>query len=137
MIDIIIDLEVNNKSELLEKLVTILYNKDIISNKENLLRSIYEREKIGPTSIGNNIAIPHGKDNIKEIYIFIAKLKKPILWEDINKFNVSFVILFVIPNNINTKINLMCNICKKLGDDDLCKKLISLNSKKEIIDFLI
>ena len=54
---IIADLTSRDKKSVLEELSSFLEYKGAIPNKENLLVSLIEREKLGSTGIGENIAI--------------------------------------------------------------------------------
>ncbi|SVE30853.1 uncharacterized protein METZ01_LOCUS483707, partial [marine metagenome] len=62
---IIADLAFNDKESVLKEFSDFLEKKGAIKNKEALLAALIEREKLGSTGIGENVAIPHAKlDNI-------------------------------------------------------------------------
>lgn len=134
-----LDLKSTNKDDLIKELIELLYKNKFIDNKDTFYKDVYKREIAGPTSVGNYIAIPHGKSKyVKEVSIAIGKIKNSIDWNDINNFDVRFVILFAVPENedSNIEMKLMSNICIKLADDDLCKRLLDSQSKEEIIEIL-
>lgn len=134
-----LDLKSTDKDGVLKELIELLYINGIIDSKEAFLKDVYMRELAGPTSIGNSIAIPHGKSkHAKQVSIAVGKVNSSIDWCDINNFNVSFIILFVVPDKetLNIEMKLMADICIKLADDSVCKKLIDSESKEEIIEIL-
>lgn len=134
-----LDLKSTNKDDLLKELIDILYRNEIIDDRERFFKDVYIREIAGPTSVGNGIAIPHGKSkHVKEFSMSIGKVKSRVDWNDINNFTVSFIILFAIPDmeNLNIEMKLMSNICIKLADDYICERLINSQKKEDIIEIL-
>ncbi|VAW42044.1 hypothetical protein MNBD_GAMMA01-1214 [hydrothermal vent metagenome] len=85
-----------SKKKLFEQLATKIGDND----KE--IRAIYaalvKREKIGVTSLGNGVALPHGKclDN-KEVRIRILVLNKPVNYESVDNTLVQLVVCVVFP----------------------------------------
>jgi activator of the mannose operon (transcriptional antiterminator) len=72
--------EVETPNEIIELLCKLLQEKGYV-NEEYVNDSI-EREKLSPTTIGGEIAIPHGHPkNVLKQGIAMAILKKPILWK--------------------------------------------------------
>jgi PTS system nitrogen regulatory IIA component len=58
---IIPDLEAKNKKGVLEELVEYLALRETTVNREELVKVLLEREKLGSTGINDGVAIPHGK----------------------------------------------------------------------------
>ena len=58
---ILSDLTSKTKKSVLEELVTHLAQYEENVNKEELLKALLEREKLGSTGINDGVAIPHGK----------------------------------------------------------------------------
>lgn len=56
-----LNLKSKSKGEVLEELVNLLSGTGKIEDKKELLRVIREREELGSTGIGYNIAIPHAR----------------------------------------------------------------------------
>ncbi|HDN84666.1 MAG TPA: PTS sugar transporter subunit IIA [Candidatus Aerophobetes bacterium] len=54
-------LAAKTKEEVLEELVSLLEKTGKVTDREEFLRVIKEREKLGSTGIGYNIAIPHAR----------------------------------------------------------------------------
>ena len=131
-----LNLKSTNKEDLLKELIEVLYKNGIVYDKEGFFKDVCMREEIGPTSIGNNIAIPHGKSPyVKKLCVAIGKVDNGVKWNDINNSIVSFIILFAVPESENSKVEmkLMSDICIKLADDCICEKLIY--SKRKVTRF--
>lgn len=134
-----LNLKSTNKEDLLKELIEVLYKNGIVYDKEGFFKDVCMREEIGPTSIGNNIAIPHGKSPyVKKLCVAIGKVDNGVKWNDINNSIVSFIILFAVPESENSKVEmkLMSEICIKLADDSICEKLIYSKTKEDIVEIL-
>lgn len=68
--DIIPELLAENKDEVLGELAAKVVERHAGFDREELLRILLERERLGSTGIGDGIAIPHGK---------LKMLDKPVL----------------------------------------------------------
>ena len=60
---IIANLAGTNKEEVLREITGFLKELGLIKDKEILFNTLMEREKLGSTGIGENVAIPHGKSD--------------------------------------------------------------------------
>ena len=60
---IIANLVGTNKEEVLREITDFLQQLGLITNKDGLFNTLMEREKLGSTGIGENVAIPHGKSD--------------------------------------------------------------------------
>src|SRR5208337_296721 len=58
---VIADLKGGTKKEVLTELTSALKGAGLISDVEEAVNVILEREKLGSTAIGEGVAIPHGK----------------------------------------------------------------------------
>lgn len=80
----IIDLAVEGatKDEVLRALANKLLAAGYISDVEQFVRDIYDREAEGPTGMGQGISIPHGKSAAaRKIGIAVGRTVDPIRWE--------------------------------------------------------
>ena len=109
-----------NKEQVL-KFMTSELNKRGLLTKENI-KSIYDREEMGDTSLGNMIAIPHPLSYCSEdMSISVLINDKEIFW---GKDKVKIILLLLIPK---TKIKEW---------DNLFKKLFKVFSKSDVVDKL-
>ena len=58
-----VKLKSRTKEEVLEELVSLLGKTNQVTDKKEFLRVIREREELGSTGIGYNIAIPHARSS--------------------------------------------------------------------------
>lgn len=128
-----VQLDVDNKDDVLSYLCDELHKHHYVS--ENYKESVFRREKIMATDLGNNIAIPHGSE--KEIIkskIVIATLKKPILW---NQHQVQ--IIFMIAMNMKepqvTK-NTLKDLYAVMDNKQAMQVLLEAKDAKDVIEYL-
>lgn len=143
----IIDLELKgtNKDEVLRNLSQHLLDEGYISDVDQFVKDIYEREKEGPTGMGNSISIPHGKsDAVKKIGIAIGRSINPIKWESGMSSDgfqdTHLIFLFCVSNDADFASNhmlLLAELAGKLGNDNRVELLKQVNSKRELIDAIL
>ena len=91
---IITELNSYDKKSVLDELSSFLKDKGEISNKEKLLVALIEREKLGSTGIGENVAIPHAKiSEIDKIITVFARSQKGVEFESLDQKPVNFIYL--------------------------------------------
>ncbi|PVA01362.1 hypothetical protein DC362_20235, partial [Acinetobacter nosocomialis] len=72
-----------------------------ISSTEQFLEEVYRRESLGPTALGEGLAVPHGKTAaVKEAAFAVATLSEPLQWVGVDGPEaVDLVVLLAIPPN--------------------------------------
>lgn len=84
-------LKIDDKESLLTMLCHRLERKGYVTDQ--YVKTVLERESAVSTSIGNNVAIPHGDQNeINHGKVVIVTLEKPILWSGIDEVDVIFLL---------------------------------------------
>ena len=73
---VITNLAGKNKLEVIKEMTECLKINKIIRDDQVLYKTLIEREKLGSTGIGENVAIPHGKSNELTKIIFYQKMKR-------------------------------------------------------------
>ena len=87
------DFEAKTAHEVIRKISDIMIEKGYIN--KDIQKSIFDRENISSTEIGNFVAIPHAlKNDMDEAIVSVCVLQKPIKWK---KTYVQIVFLLCIP----------------------------------------
>ena len=135
---IIADLTSRDKKSVLEELSSFLEYKRDIPNKENLLVSLIEREKLGSTGIGENVAIPHAKINeIDQIITVFGRSKKGIEFESLDKKPVHFIYLVIAPtNSTGQHLKALARISRLLKNPSLREAVLSATEMNQIYSIL-
>jgi PTS system nitrogen regulatory IIA component len=122
-------LSLNNISSKKRLFQEIAYNlaSDCSLSVESILTALQDREQLGPTGMGNGIAIPHARiDNISDIKGMFIRLEKPINFEslDSKKVDIIFAILAPIDSGVD-HLKALAKVSRLLRDQDICSKLRS------------
>ncbi|MDO5813630.1 MAG: BglG family transcription antiterminator [Bacillota bacterium] len=128
-----VQLDFDNKKDVISYLCDELHRHHYVS--ENFKETVFNREKIMSTDLGNNIAIPHGSE--KEIIvpkIVIATLKKPILWDQ-HEVQIVFLIAMNMLEPQVTK-NTLKDLYAIMDNKQAMQVLFNAKDAKEIIHYL-
>jgi len=95
---IIADLNATDKEGTLNEVSLFLERKGIIQDHSKLLLALLDRERLGSTGIGDNMAIPHAKlEGIEHITTVFARSRKGIDFQSLDRKPVHFVFLLLAP----------------------------------------
>ncbi|MBF8807410.1 MAG: PTS sugar transporter subunit IIA [Enterococcus lacertideformus] len=131
------DLASATKDEVLKELATLLLQNNYITDVNGFIKDVYTREEEGQTGIGNYIAIPHGKSPYADkIGVAIGVTENEIPWESLDGKGVKGIILFAVGDNnqgAQEHLKLLSLFAKKLGNDEVIKRLIQAKDKDEVV----
>ena len=136
---IIADLTEKNKASVLQELIDFLKNKNVVNDIEGLHNSLIEREKLGSTGIGENVAIPHAKSGeLDQILTLFARSTGGIDFESLDQKPVNFVCLVVAPSNsTGHHLKALARISRLLKNQELRQAILDANSAEEIYSALL
>ncbi|EFO2843159.1 TPA: PTS 2-O-a-mannosyl-D-glycerate transporter subunit IIABC [Escherichia coli] len=111
-----------------------------ISSTEQFLEEVYRRESLGPTALGEGLAVPHGKTAaVKEAAFAVATLSEPLQWEGVDGLEaVDLVVLLAIPPNEagTTHMQLLTALTTRLADDEIRARIQSATTPDELLSAL-
>ncbi len=135
---IIFDIDEKEKNEAILVLVKKLKEQGVITDTEKFYKDVLAREKLSPTSIGNDIGLPHGKtENVLRPAICFGRLKNKILWNPETGELANIIILIAVPGNDeeNTHIKIISRLARRLMHKEFIEKL-SISKKEEIYNIV-
>ncbi|HAW1605027.1 TPA: PTS 2-O-a-mannosyl-D-glycerate transporter subunit IIABC [Escherichia coli] len=111
-----------------------------ISSTEQFLEEVYRHESLGPTALGEGLAVPHGKTAaVKEAAFAVATLSEPLQWEGVDGPEaVDLVVLLAIPPNEagTTHMQLLTALTTRLADDEIRARIQSATTPDELLSAL-
>ena len=129
----------NSKSKkiILEKASEIFYQSSGIS-KDVIFNKLYEREKLGSTSVGKGVAIPHARiENIDYPYLSIILLNDAVEFDNIDDLNVDIIVSIIVPNkDFEEHLKLLSYISEKLDNQETRKDLRHARNSRDILTIL-
>jgi PTS system nitrogen regulatory IIA component len=130
---ILADLKAQDKKGILEELVEpISLLKEV--NREELVRVLMERERLGSTGIGSGIGIPHGKlKDLDGLVLGFGLSRKGVDFESMDSRPTHIFFLLVTPeNSTGLHLKLLARISKLLKHDPFRERLMKAADREEI-----
>jgi len=136
---IIPSIEAIDKEATLLELADFLKKKGAIENKQSLNTALLEREKLGSTGIGENVAIPHAKcDEIQQIITLFGRSKKGIEFESLDQKPVFFICLLLAPtNSTGQHLKALARIARLMKSKNLREEILAAPDEKKIYSLLL
>lgn len=132
---IILDLELENRKEIIKKLATLIKDNGNLSSYDEYVQSVLNREKQTSTGVGRGISIPHGKSKgVKEPAVAFARLKRKIDWESFDDEGVKLVFLLAVPeeSESNQHLKILSTLSRNLLNDEFKENLLVAKDKEEV-----
>ncbi|HAW0322794.1 TPA: PTS 2-O-a-mannosyl-D-glycerate transporter subunit IIABC [Escherichia coli] len=111
-----------------------------ISSTEQFLEEVYRRESLGPTALGEGLAVPHGKTAaVNEAAFAVATLSEPLQWEGVDGPEAVdlVVLLAILPNEAGTThMQLLTALTTRLADDEIRARIQSATTPDELLSAL-
>ena len=96
--NVIIDLDVSSKKRVFEQVGLLFENNNSVARSE-VFDSLFAREKLGSTGLGQGIAIPHGRiKGLKEAVGAVVRTRQPIPFDAPDGQNVSIIFVLLVPD---------------------------------------
>ncbi len=131
-------LESKTKDEVLEELTDLLEKTGKVTNREEFLRVIREREELGSTGIGYNIAIPHARSTgIKGLTGAFGISKEGIDFDALDKEPVYLFFVLAAPKNAaGDYLKALATISRLLRNRKSRQALIKADTMEEIVKII-
>jgi PTS system nitrogen regulatory IIA component len=131
---VIADLKGGTKKEVLTELASSLKREGLISDVEEAINVILEREKLGSTAIGEGVAIPHGKmKGLDRILCAFGRSKEGIPFDAVDGQPVHIFFLLLAPeDSAGLHIQMLSRISRILRDPSFRKRLVEQGDNKDL-----
>ncbi len=126
------DPSITEKQQCLQSIVKLLESKNIISDYNTIYNKLVERENAMSTGIGNQIAIPHVRDEaIRSFRAVVYLLDKEMDFNSIDNKKVKLVSCFVIPiNNKSGYIKVLSKVSEFFRNPDNRSQVFNEKTKE-------
>ena len=136
---VIADLLGDNKVEVIKEMTQCLKKNNFIKNDQALFETLMEREKLGSTGIGENVAIPHGKsDEVTQIITVLARSKNGVEFESLDQKPVHFVCMVIAPaHSTGQHLKVLERISRIFKNQGLREDILNAGNSDSIYSILI
>ena len=123
-----------DKKEALNKLTSMLVEKNIIASKENFLNALLAREAQSTTGVGENIAIPHAKSaDFDKAMIVYAKSDEGVEWESFDGQPAKHIFMICAPDGgADEHLKALASLSQALMDADVKVGLDKATTKEDV-----
>lgn len=99
---------------------------------------LQERESLGPTGVGNGIALPHARlEDIDQIYGVFIRLEKPLDYESVDRQPVDLIFGLFAPKDSGVEhLKALAQVSRTMRDANICAKLRANNDAAKLYAIL-
>ncbi|WP_026958737.1 phosphoenolpyruvate--protein phosphotransferase [Aliagarivorans taiwanensis] len=131
------DADFTSKEDAIHALVGNLVVEQRCEQAVALEQDVWAREMVFSTGLGNGFAIPHTKsEHIASSTISIAKLAKPIDWQDDGPAIEMIILLTLNKQDSDRHMQIFSKLARKLVHEEFRQQLLAAPSASEILDIL-
>jgi nitrogen PTS system EIIA component len=131
--NVLADLDVSSKKRVFEQ-VGLLFENSIHVARSIVFESLFAREKLGSTGLGQGVAIPHGRiKGMKEAAGALVRLKEPIPFEAPDGQNVSLIFVLLVPDRAtDVHLQILSELAQMFSDRVLRERLLAASNAPEL-----
>ena len=133
------ELQSENKEDVLKELVEIAQDTGLVKNPEELLKCIKAREELCSTAVENQIAFPHPRMTswslVKNWLIVIGISKKGIEFGAVDGKPVKIFVMMSIPL-LSLHLQMLSRLARIFKDDLVKEKIYAAENPEEIISII-
>lgn len=131
--------DVASKKRALELLADLLAAQTKADKSLEIFQLLTEREKLGSTSLGHGIALPHARTSLcqQAIGVFI-RTKKGIDFDSPDRLPTDLLFALMVPEHYTDEhLNILAGLAGMFNDEPFCQKLRTADSDAELYQCLI
>ena len=121
-----LDLPVTSKKRLFEQVGLMFENSHGIE-RDKVFDSLFARERLGSTGLGEGVAIPHGRiKGLKDAQAAVVRTENPIPFDAPDGEPVKLLIFLLVPENANEEhLEILSELAELLSDETVRQALMS------------
>jgi nitrogen PTS system EIIA component len=122
--NILLDLDVTSKKRMFEQAGLLFENNQGVA-RSLVFDSLFARERLGSTGLGQSVAIPHGRiKGLKEAVGAFIRLAQPVPFDAPDGKPVNLVFLLLVPEQATEQhLRVLSELAQMLSDRELRERL--------------
>lgn len=124
----------SDKKDVFEQMSEQLYAEGRISDKNEFIQALLKRESEGPTGMGNEVAIPHGKSScVTAPTVIFGRHPKGIAYESLDDMPIKYFFMIAVPETTaDTHLKILATLARKLMHQDFIDHIKNAESGSDI-----
>ena len=135
-----VELEATNKWEAIEELIDLLVATRALrpTDRDEVMETIFERERSLTTGLGNGLAVPHGAvDCVGSIAAALGTSRRGIPFESLDGEPIHLIVLLVIPEGaFQRHVRTLAGIVNLGANADLRERIFRASSADEVTEVI-
>lgn len=130
-----LELKSKNKNEVLKEISELIYISEDITDKDEVLAALEEREEIGSTGVGKGVAIPHAKLNgAKKLVMAFGISRESIDFKSLDGEKVKIFFIFASPKNeTRLYLKVLARVSRLIRGENFRNKLLQCKTTEDVI----
>lgn len=130
---VVVDLQASSKKRLFEQAGLLFENHDKIA-RSVVFDSLFAREKLGSTGLGQGVAIPHGRiKGLKEALGAFLRLAQPVPFESPDGQPVSLAFILLVPEKATEKhLQILSELAQMFSDKAFRERMMAAPTAAEM-----
>jgi PTS system nitrogen regulatory IIA component len=124
--NVVVDLTVSSKKRLFEQVGLLFENHQGIA-RGTVFDSLFARERLGSTGLGQSVAIPHGRiKGLKEALGAFVRLASPVPFDAPDGKPVSLLFFLLVPEQATERhLQILSELAQMFSDRELRESMLS------------
>ena len=123
--NVVIDLDMSSKKRVFEHAGLLFENNHSIARVQ-VFDSLFAREKLGSTGLGQGVAIPHGRvKGLKNAVGVLVRMKAPIPFDAPDGLGVALIFLLMVPDRAtDAHLQILSELAEMFSDQPFRELLL-------------
>src|SRR4029079_15281264 len=135
--NVMVDLDVSSKKRVFEQVGLLFENNNHVARSE-VFDSLFAREKLGSTGLGQGIAIPHGRiKGLKEAIGALVRMRQPIPFDAPDAQPVNLIFVLLVPDRAtDATLQILSELAQMFSDKAFRDKLLTAAGAPELHELI-
>ncbi len=131
--NVIVDLDVASKKRVFEQ-AGLLFENTLNVAKSQVFDSLFAREKLGSTGLGQGVAIPHGRiKGLREAVAALVRMKEAIPFDAPDGQPVSIACILLVPEKATDQhLQILSELAQMFSDKQFRERILLSKDASEI-----
>ena len=130
---VLVDLQASSKKRLFEQAGLLFENHDGVARSQ-VFDSLFARERLGSTGLGQGVAIPHGRiKGLKEALGAFIRLAQPVPFDAPDGAPVTLAFVLLVPEKATEKhLQILSELAQMFSDRSLREAMMAAKDAAEL-----
>jgi PTS system nitrogen regulatory IIA component len=131
--NVMLDVDVSSKKRVFEQVGLLFENNHHIARSQ-VFDSLFAREKLGSTGLGQGVAIPHGRiKGLKEARGALVRMKQPVPFDAPDGQAVGLIFVLLVPDRAtDVHLQILSELAQMFSDKAFRERLLAAPSAPEL-----